>query len=100
MFPQAVKATLWSYDTDKMDLTSATDRHRITLNILNHGTMEAVEWLWQNFSEKEIKDSIRKSYASEWNSPSLDLWSLIYEIKPERSSPFNYSYGNPLEHTR
>ena len=35
-------------------LSNPDDRFRIILNVLNHGTKKAVEWLWENFSEKEI----------------------------------------------
>lgn len=99
-FPKEVKICLWSYDTDKMELSNASDRHRIILNILNHGSMKAIEWLWQNFGKKEIAATIKKSYESEWNRPSLNLWSLIYNIKPERKNRFGITYGNPLEYTR
>jgi hypothetical protein len=86
--PQAVKVCLWSYDTDKMDFSIPDDRFRIIINILNRGNMEAVEWLWKNFSEKEIADTIQDSLESEWNKPSLNLWSLIYNTVPLKKSRF------------
>jgi hypothetical protein len=86
--PQAVKACLWSYDTDKMSLSSPQDRLRIILNILNRGTKEAVEWLWKNFSEKDIAEAIRSSIASEWNRKSLSFWSHIYSTMPARKKRF------------
>ncbi len=98
--PQSVKVCLWSYDTDKIDFSNSQDRYRIIMNVLNRGTMEAVQWLWQNFSEKEIADTIQESYESEWNKASLKLWSLIYKTSPVRSSRFTPSYGTPLEHSR
>ena len=98
--PQSVKACLWSYDTDKIDLSNSDDRFRIVINVLNRGTMEAVEWLWINFNEKEIADTIQKSYESEWNRPSLKLWSLIYKTLPLKASRFAKSHGNPLEYSR
>lgn len=87
-FPRAVKACLWSYDTDKMDISVPDHRHIIIMNILNHGTMEAVEWLWQNFSDKEIKETIRNSYESEWGKKSLSLWSLIFHTSPLKKDRF------------
>ncbi len=98
--PQAVKVCLWSYDTDKIDLSDSDDRFRIIINVLNCGTMKAVEWLWRNFSEKEIADTIEKSYASEWNIPSLNLWTIIYKTSPLRASRFAKPYENPLEYSR
>lgn len=75
--PQAVKACLWSYNVEKMNLSIPDDRFVITLNILNYGTDTAVKWILRNFNEDEIKEEIRKSYSSEWNKKSLALWSLL-----------------------
>lgn len=86
--PQTVKACLWSYDTDKMSLSNPDDRFRIILNILNRGTKEAVEWLWRNFNEKEIAETIKNSLESEWNRKSLNFWKLIYHASPARKSRF------------
>ena len=87
-FPPAVKVCLWSYDTSKMKLSNPYDRFRIIINVLNHGTKEAVDWLKKNFSEKEIKDTIKKSIASEWDRKSLNFWSLIYRVSPKRKTRF------------
>ena len=86
--PQSVKVCLWSYDTDKVDISNSDDRFRIIINVLNRGTMEAVEWLWKNFSEKEIVNTIQQSYQSEWNKPSLKLWTLIYKTSPLKATRF------------
>ena len=84
--PLAVKLCLWSYDTDKVDISSLDDRFRIVLNILNRGSRQAVEWLWQNFTEEEIKTVINASIASEWNKKSLSFWSQLYNAAPEKNS--------------
>ena len=98
--PQSVKVCLWSYDTDKIDLSNADDRYRIVMNVLNRGTMEAVQWLWNNFNEKEIADIIQQSCASEWNKQSLKFWSLIYKTSPLKVSRFATPHGTSLEHSR
>ncbi len=86
--PQAVKVCLWSYDTNKIDFSIPGHRYITIMNILNRGTMEAVEWMWQNFSEKEIKEIIKKSSESEWSRKSLSFWSQIYDVLPSRKSRF------------
>ena len=98
--PQSVKVCLWSYDNDKISLTSAEDRSRIILNILNRGTRKAVDWLWRNFNEAEIRSAIRNSLASEWNRKSLSFWSMIYRTSPSRKNRFVKSYGTTLEYSR
>lgn len=59
-FPKAVKACLGSYDADKMTLSNPDHRFIVIMNILNHGSMKAVDWLWKNVSEKkEITEMIK-----------------------------------------
>ena len=98
--PQAVKICLWSYDTDRIDLSSPEDRFRIVLNILNRGSRQAVEWLWKNFTDQEIKTAIAKSIASEWNKKSLSFWSHVYNASPVRKSRFVKPYGTSLGYSR
>lgn len=96
--PPAVKLCLWSYDTDKVDLSSLADRFLIALNILNRGSRQAVEWLWQNFTEEEIKTVIKASIASEWNMKSLSFWSQLYNVTTGRKSRLTRSNGTSLGH--
>lgn len=98
--PEAVKICLWSYDTDKIDLSSVDDRFRIALNILNRGSRQSVLWLWANFTDQEIKAAISKSIASEWNKKSLSFWSQVYSITPTRKSRFTQPYGTSLGYSR
>lgn len=88
--PQSVKICLWSYDTSKMSLSSPTDRYMIILNVLNHGTENAIRWLLQNFSEKEIKQAIKKSYASAWFKWILKCWSQFYKVSPKWKTRIEY----------
>ena len=92
-FPKEVKVCLWSYDTDKMSLTSPTDRNMIILNVLNHGTENATEWLLENFKEKEIKEAIKKSYASAWFKWRLKRWSQFYKVSPKWKTRIEYIWS-------
>lgn len=86
--PQSVKTCLWSYDTDKIDLSSTDHRLLIIKNILNIGTSSAVSWLFENFTKDEISTVIHNSNVSEWNKKSLSLWSLVFDINPLRKTRF------------
>lgn len=86
--PKYVKICLWSYDTDKMDLSNPDHRFITILNVLNYGSESAVKWLLEHFSEKEIKDTIKKSYRTEWNKKSISFWSLIFNTTPLHKSRF------------
>ena len=86
--PQSVKACLWSYDTDMIDLSVVAHRARVIQNVLNRGTSEAISWLREMFSEREIAETIEKSSSSDWSKQSLALWSLIFNIRPTREGRF------------
>ncbi|KKP87969.1 MAG: hypothetical protein UR92_C0017G0019, partial [Candidatus Nomurabacteria bacterium GW2011_GWA2_35_80] len=73
--PEFVKACLWSYDIDTIDLSVLDHRTRVIQNVLNRGTSDAISWLRKIFSEKEIIEVIEKSISTDWNKKSLALWS-------------------------
>lgn len=87
--PQSVKNCLWSYDTEHFDLDLPDNRVRLIRNVLDRGTMDAVVWLREYFSESEIADAIRTSSVSEWGKKSLSLWSLVFNVHPTRESRFS-----------
>ena len=80
--PEFVKACLWSYDIDTIDLSVLDHRTRVIQNVLNRGTSDAISWLRKIFSEKEIIEVIEKSISTDWNKKSLALWSLIFNVRP------------------
>lgn len=86
--PQSVKACLWSYNTDKIDLAFPDHRKIIIHNVLERGTSEAVEWLMQHFDRDEIAATITASRESEWSKKSLSLWSLIFRAHPAKVGRF------------
>jgi hypothetical protein len=84
--PDSVKATLWSYDVEKLDLTR--DKSRIILQTLNHGNTEAVTWLKSTYSTNDLTATIEGSTEGEWSKKSLNYWSLIFHTKPKRVGRF------------
>ena len=86
--PQAVKSCLWSYDTDLIDPSLPDHRTLIMHNVLDRGTNEAVLWLRQTFSEKEIIEVIAQSSVSDWSKKSLALWSLVFNTRPVKEGRF------------
>ncbi len=85
--PASVRATLWSYDTDK--LNTERDKSRIILQTLNHGSIEAVAWLQATYSKQDLIDVVRHSSVGEWTKKSLNYWSLILDTKPTRVGRFS-----------
>ena len=86
--PQAVKACLWSYDTDRMDMSVPDHKQRIIENVLNRGTGPAVHWLLHTVSRAEIAQAIEHTSVSVWDKKSLSLWSLVFNARPARSGRF------------
>lgn len=86
--PKFVKACLWSYDIDKIDFSVPDHRKGIIQNILNRGTSDAISWLREIFSEREIAEVIEKSASSDWNKKSLALWSLVFNVHPLKEGRF------------
>ena len=88
IIPQSVKACLWSYDINMIDLSLSNHRARLVKNGLNRGTDEAVSWVRKNFPENEIADIIKKSSVSDWSKKSLALWSLLFDVRPGKQGRF------------
>ena len=86
--PQAVKACLWSYHTDEVDILNPTHRMLIIKNVLDRGTSEAIEWLFSTYSKAEIAQTIEASSASDWNRKSLSLWALVFNTAPKKQGRF------------
>ncbi len=85
--PTAVKASLWSYDTEKLDLVR--DKNRIIKQTLNHGSLDAITWLKTNYSQSDIAEVFEGSSTGEWTKKSLNYWSLMLGIKPKRMGRFS-----------
>ncbi|HLC87634.1 MAG TPA: hypothetical protein VJG66_01085 [Patescibacteria group bacterium] len=76
--PQSVKVTLWSYDLNKID----REKHKklIISQVLNFGSLEAVSWLFANYSGQEIKEAALNTPLGAWDKKSLNLWSLFLNL--------------------
>ena len=77
------KPFLWSYDITKMNLKK--DKIRIITNILNLGSKEATDLLFQIYSAKEIKQTVKNPRPGEWNDKSLNYWSIIFDMEPKKT---------------
>ncbi|MBU1062893.1 MAG: hypothetical protein ABIJ83_00690 [Patescibacteria group bacterium] len=84
MIPKFVQPFLWSYDIDALDLRK--DKKRIITNILNLGTSEATDWLFNTYSKKDIKDCLINPLPGEWNKKSITFWSFLFDINPKKST--------------
>jgi len=79
--PKFIENVLWSYDTDKIDLD--LDKKLIISQVLNYGTKDATDWLFQSYSLDEIREVAALVPSGQWDKKSLALWSLYLNIRPK-----------------
>ncbi|MCR4277521.1 MAG: hypothetical protein NUV80_02270 [Candidatus Berkelbacteria bacterium] len=84
ILPDSVKQVLWSYDTAKIDLQQ--HRRLLVSQVLNYGNREATDWLFRQYSRKEVANIARAIPLGQWDKKSLALWSLILNITPMTKS--------------
>ncbi len=80
MIPEFVQPFLWSYDIKALDISR--DKKRIITNVLNLGTSEATRWLFNTYTKQDIKECLLNPLPGEWNSKSMNFWSLVLDVKP------------------
>lgn len=78
--PQTVQSVLWSYDLNKIDI--AIHKKIIISQVLNFGTKEATDWLFETYSKAEIQAIANQIPTGQWDKKSLALWSLYLSIQP------------------
>lgn len=79
--PQSVKAVLWSYKTDQLEI----DKHKkiIVFQVLNFGTTDAIHWLFKQYTFEAIEKIANAVPLNQWNKKSLSLWRLVLSINPK-----------------
>ena len=86
MIPRFVQPFLWSYDVSTLDLSH--DKKRIITNVLNLGTSQATDWIFDTYTEKDIKSCLINPLPGEWNNKSMTFWSLVLDVKPGNKTRF------------
>jgi len=76
--PESVKATLWSYDLAQLELQK--HKELIISQVLNFGSLEAISWLFTNYSSADIKEAALNTPLGAWDKKSLNLWSLFLNL--------------------
>ena len=91
VLPPLVKACLWSFDADALDIDR--DKTLIITNVLNYGTKEATDWLFSRYPAKLIASVIQEPLPGRWDNKSLSLWPLIFDVTPELKGRFSDTYA-------
>ncbi len=77
--PSDIAYCLWSYDLSSLDLWR--DRQLIITQVLNYGTWQGVQWLFQTYPEKEIKEVIAHPNRGLWLGQVLNFWCLMLKVR-------------------
>lgn len=79
--PQSVKAVLWSYDLNTIELQK--DKKIIIAQVLNFGSEEAIKWLFKQYRFTDVEQIANTIPLFQWNKKSLSLWKLVLSINPK-----------------
>jgi len=79
--PQSVKAVLWSYKHDHIEL----QKHKkiIIFQVLNFGSEEAIRWLFGQYGFAKVEKIADTIPLAQWNKKSLSFWKLVLSINPK-----------------
>ncbi|TSC55542.1 MAG: hypothetical protein G01um101418_864 [Parcubacteria group bacterium Gr01-1014_18] len=74
--PQFLQPFLWAYRLEGLDL----EKHKrvIILNLLNLGNKKATDWLFSEYSRKEIVEVLGTIRQGELTPKSLNYWFHIF----------------------
>lgn len=77
--PVYVKHCFWSYSPSDFDLRK--DKELIIAQILNYGDWRGIRWLFQNYSEREIKAVLVHPRRGSWWPKVLNFWLTIFKLR-------------------
>ena len=77
--PKKFEWIFWSYNLNSLDILK--DKNLIITQILNHGDWEAVKWVLNTYSLKELKEVLKNPSRGMWMKDVLNFWLKILKIK-------------------
>ena len=82
MLTKNIKTTLWSHNTNKLDLNK--DKKLIIGQVPNWGDEKAIKWLFRQYDRKIIEKIAQTIPIGNWDKKSLNFWSIVLNIKPKK----------------
>lgn len=93
--PKFLQPYLASYDLKKLNENSDGVKKEIISQILNLGSSEAVNWVFQRYSIDDIKKVLSKPSRGSWHEESLNYWQNILGVTSVFSQNKNALLTNP-----
>jgi len=81
MLPLFLAPFLWSADIKKV--SPKAHKKMIVSQLLNYGTKRSTDWLFEFYGKKEVKKVAQTIPQGQWDTKSLNFWSLVLGIKPK-----------------
>lgn len=77
-FPIFLKTLFW--DTRIEEIDANRDKWFIIERIINYGDLEALDWMFSNFSFAEISDNLQSNYNI--SHTAIKLWAGVFNLNP------------------
>ena len=83
--PKKFHRFFWEIHAEKLD----TDESAIYImkRILDHGTLEAVQWLCKTYGNDKIKELVSGPRRRGLSKKTINFWHKIYKIRLEECTP-------------
>jgi hypothetical protein len=78
--PKFLQPYLASYDLSRLDKNSPAVAKEIITQVLNEGDEKAVNWVFDNFTLDQIRQSVSQPQRGVWFEESLNYWSKMLKI--------------------
>lgn len=90
--PKKIPKKLWKYfwDVNVKKLNPAEKSYFVISRLLDKGNIQAIQWIRDNFSDEEVKDTL-KNYR-DFSLRSGSFWGLIYKVPLSQIKCFREPY--------
>lgn len=79
--PRFLQPYLPSYNVTKLDKNAPGVSGEIITQVLNLGNDRAVAWIFDNYTLKEIRNTVGNPQRGVWNEESLNYWLEVLKIE-------------------
>ena len=77
--PSYIARCLWSFDLNNFDLER--NKKLLITQVLNYDDWQGVKWLYEIYSEKEIREVIKHPRRGLWFRRVLNFWQIMLKVR-------------------
>lgn len=74
--PESVLACVWFANPDELDWEKS--KAIVITSILNRGTLEAVQWAYRIYGEKDFQEVVLHPQRGQWFPQALQFWLKFF----------------------